>query len=211
MPWDRNLKFEEIDKILKKEIKILATEKELNEMKGKPLLQRINLYLAYNSILFTQLQNGARISETIDAIMKFKADAKRKQMVRARKRKHKEKVKDENGKVKLDEKGNPITKIVGRDVDRLMLIPKEIKASFIDGIDGKTPKQIQNGVGLFALNHHNINTHSLRYAFISHYGFKEGVPAHLISKFIKHTNINTILNYTREQEADDTFEELIMK
>jgi integrase len=57
------------------------------------------------------------------------------------------------------------------------------------------------GVKMYAQRHYGINTHSLRYSWIAKMG-REGIPTNLISKAIRHTNIQTIENYTAEDEAD---------
>jgi len=58
-----------------------------------------------------------------------------------------------------------------------------------------------NGVKMFANRYYGTNTHSLRYSWIAKMG-REGIPTNLISKAIRHTNIQTIENYTAEDEAD---------
>ena len=197
MPWDKKLKFEDIEKIFLEEIKHLSSEKELLEYKHKPAIKRVNLQLAYNSILLTQLKNGSRISEAVDGILKFKEDKKREQKIRARKRKK-----------RITDKKTGEIKIVGRDVDRWIIIPTKVKFNFLDGLNGKTFEQVRGGACLFAFNHHKINTHSLRYAFISWAG-RNGKPAQHISKMIRHTNIGQILSYIREDEADDMLREMV--
>jgi len=58
-----------------------------------------------------------------------------------------------------------------------------------------------NDVKMFTKRYYKINTHSHRYSWIARMG-REGMPTNLISKAIRHTNIQTIENYTAEDEAD---------
>lgn len=196
MTWNKRIKYDEWNKIIRNEINVLQKEKQLCELKHKPVPKMVSIHLAYNSIMLTQLENGVRISEAVETILKYVVDNKREQKVKARKRKKKVKVKDNDGK----ETGE--FKIVGSDVLVLIIIPSFIKKHYLDGINKKTPKQIKNGVCLYAINHYKINTHSLRYSWIAKMGEKK-VPSHLISKAIRHTNIQTIDEYTDENQADD--------
>jgi len=193
MGWDKKLDFDEVEQTLKKEIKGLVKEKEYCEFKKKPLGKRNALRLAYNSILYVQLWNGSRISEAIDAVLKFRqANASGKKENRRN-----------NREIYVATK-----KRRSKKTDRLVIIPTLIKVHYLDGLDNKTPKQIQNGVSLFALNHYGWNTHSLRYAFFSK-GAKNGIPANILAKMVRHSNVGTIAAYTRKEQADDTLKEFV--
>jgi len=197
MTWDKRLNYDEYEKIIGNEIKTLKRDKEYYELKKKPIPHDIQLHLAYNCILLTQLMNGSRISEAVEAILNFKEDSNREQKIRARKRKRE----------KRDKKTGEM-KVIGHDVLVLVVIPTEVKRQHLNGLNGKSAKQVQNGTALFALNHYKINSHSLRYAWISKMG-KLGKPAHLISKAIRHTNVSMIEHYTQEDEADDMKREFV--
>lgn len=230
MGWDRNLDFDETAKLLKNEIVDLVDDKEHLERKGKSVIKKIKLHIAYDSILYIQLHNGSRISETIEGIIKFIDNGKPEQRVKTRKRIKKKKTDAEKAlqlmesfesalgeelvdKIKKvmrensknDDKQKTTTQ--GKAADRLIIIKKDIKKEYFDIIRDRTPKQIQNGVCIFALNHHKINTHSLRYAFINHAG-KGKTPANIITSAIRHSSLETISNYTREQAGDDLIREM---
>jgi len=178
MSWDKRLNFDEWDQRFKKDLRDLSKEREYYMLKGKPVPITIMTRLLYTSILLTQLENGSRISEAVEAILNFKANSERIQKIRARKRK------------KLSK---------GKDVDVLIKIPSAVKKQYLD-LDYPFDKTL-NGVKIFAVRYYKINTHSLRYSWIAKMG-REGVPTNLISKAIRHTNIQTIENYTAEDEAD---------
>lgn len=180
--WDKKLNLEEWDKIFMKEIKDFEIVREYNELKSKAVLKRTKLGLIYNSILLTQLWNGARISEAVEAIIKFKNNKNREQLIRARKRKDKK--------------------------ERKIKIPKSVKISNLLGLEDKTEKQLRTGSTLWAFNHHKINTHSLRYAWVAYMGLKK-VPANIVSGMMRHTNVGMIARYTREDQADDMLMEMI--
>ena len=183
MGWDKKLDFDEVEQRLKKEIKALVKEKEYCEFKKKRFSTRYATRLAYNAILYTQLWNGCRISEAIDAVRKFRQVKNREIRVATKKRRSKK-------------------------ADRLVKIPSFIKVHYLDGLGDKTAKQIHNGVCLFALNYYGWNTHSLRYAFFSK-GAKNGIPANILAKMVRHSNVGTIAAYTREQQADDMLKEFV--
>lgn len=179
MSWDKRLNFDEWDQRFKKDLRDLSKEREYYMLKGKPVPITIMTRLLYTSILLTQLENGSRISEAVEAILNFKANSERIQKVRARKRKKMNK---------------------GKDVDVLIKIPSAVKKQYLDLSDDDFDK-VLNGVKMYAKRYYKINTHSLRYSWIAKMG-REGVPTNLISKAIRHTNIQTIENYTAEDEAD---------
>jgi len=182
--WDKHLKYEEWVKKFENEIRRLKKEKEYADFKNvkKP---RTELHLAYNSILLTQLMNGSRISETIEALLKFAADKKHEhcQYTGAKKRRRNKK-------------------------DRIIIIPNIVTSNFISYIKDRSVKQIQNGVMLFAMNRWKINTHSLRYAFVS-YQNRKGTPASVTAGIMRHTNVGMIEHYSRDEEADELFKEMM--
>jgi len=178
MSWDKRLDFDEWDLRFKKDMHDLAKEKEYNELKKRPVPATVRTRLLYTSILLTQIENGSRISEAVEAVLSFKDNSERIQKIRARKRK------------KLSK---------GKDVDVLIKIPSAVKKQYLD-LDYPFEKTL-NGVKIFAVRYYKINTHSLRYSWIAKMG-REGIPTNLISKAIRHTNIQTIENYTAEDEAD---------
>ena len=77
-----------------------------------------------------------------------------------------------------------------------------IKKHYLDGISDISLLQLINRAKLYAINHYKINTHSLRFSYIAKRG-REKVPANIISKAIRHTNISMIERYTAEDEADN--------
>jgi len=178
MSWDKRLNFDEWDQKFKNDVRNLAKEKEYYELKKRPVPVTVLKRLLYTSILLTQIENGSRISESVEAVLNFKDNSERIQKVRARKRK-------KNNK--------------GKDVDVLIKIPSAVKKQYLE-LDYPLETAL-NGVKMFTKRYYKINTHSHRYSWIARMG-REGMPTNLISKAIRHTNIQTIENYTAEDEAD---------
>lgn len=59
----------------------------------------------------------------------------------------------------------------------------------------------------FAERTYGFNTHSLRYAFITHLAEK-GVSPQLIAKITKHSKLDMLLEYTQEKKAEKLLREL---
>lgn len=180
--WDKYLQYEEWLKKFETEIKALAVEKEYYALKGLNR-SRARLQLAYSSILLCQLVNGSRISEAVQAVMQFATDKKREQYVAAKKRRAHKK-------------------------DRLVIIPRVVRAAYLDVLKNKTERQIINSVVHFAHNHWHINTHSLRYSFVS-FQNRNKTPATVTAGILRHTNVNMIEKYGRDAEADDFFKRMV--
>ena len=142
-------------------------------------------HYTYAIILLIQLRNGARVSEAIEGLRKFIETGEKKVEVRVRKHKKPE--------------------------YRLMVLPKELslkdlmpcKAILEEADTERLKKRIQ----LYARKELGINTHSLRYAFIT-YLLKKGISPSLIAKITHHRNLNYILTYTQQKTANEILEEI---
>ena len=138
--------------------------------------------LAYLAISLIQLQNGSRISETIEATKQFISDyeckvaviiiAKRKDGFRR--------------KILLPE-----------------LITKEILERIKPEIKGDTIEELSKKIRMFLTRHYGWNTHSLRYALINYLAIEKKVPINLVSKLVGHKNMNQLLTYTQNKHVDE--------
>jgi len=142
-------------------------------------------HYTYAVILLIQLRNGARVSEAIEALRKFIETGTRKVEVRVRKHK--------------------------RPEFRLMVLPKELSPRDLlpcsPVLEEADDKKLKKRVQLYARKELGINTHSLRYAFIT-YLLKKGVSPSIIAKITHHKNLNYILTYTQQKTADKILEDL---
>lgn len=134
----------------------------------------------YYSILLIQLYNGARVSEAVRAYTQYIRNGETIQYVKVSKKRSKED-------------------------KRIIKIPPDITLcpEFLE-ID---EKKIINRIKQFALAKLKVNTHTLRYAFIT-YLVKQGVPPTIVAKITKHSKLDFILSYTQEKEAEELIKKL---
>jgi integrase len=133
---------------------------------------RSNRRYTYTAILYTQLLNGSRISEAVRAIMDFVKTGKRELRVRLSKRK-----KEEN---------------------RLIIVPEIIDRDRCRWICDLEEDKIVDRVKTFCRDRYHINTHSLRYAFITHL-LKKNINPLIIAKITKHSKLD-FTTYMEEAE-----------
>jgi len=142
-------------------------------------------HYTYSIILLIQLRNGARVSEAIEALKRFIESGERKVEVRVRKHKNPE--------------------------YRLMVLPRELSHKDLlpcrPILQEVSEEKLKKRIQLYARRELGINTHSLRYAFITHL-LKKGISPSLIAKITHHRNLNYILTYTQQKTANKILEEL---
>lgn len=154
----------------------------LREKLKKRLRPRILKHFFMTATLLVQLRNGSRISEALEALRKFLEEKNREIHVRVRKHK--------------------------KEDLRLMVIPREIQKKDVIFLKTVANQITVNAIKIFCLRKFGFNTHSLRYAFITHLA-KKGVSAQLIAKITRHRNLNYILTYTQTKTAEDLLKTLI--
>ena len=161
------------------EMKLLIQRKieELEDATGT----REERLFTYWSVLAVQLMNGLRISEAIDALREFTRTGKRELAVRVRKKRNKEEV-------------------------RPVRIPKVIKDWYRDVYwDYVFDDKIERRIVAWA-SKHGINTHSIRYAWITK-KLKEGHNPAIVARAVRHSRIDLVLRYTQKIEADKLIED----
>ncbi len=158
----------------------------------RELLRRLREHLGrraytsfcYVTILLIQLRNGSRISEALEAARKFIKEGSRKVKVRIRKR--------------------------SDGHERLMIMPEELKLQdlhiCIDILNEDEPK-VLNRIKVYAEKVLGINTHSLRYAYIT-YLLKNGVSPAIVAKITGHKKLDYILTYTQVRTAEEALEKI---
>ena len=138
--------------------------------------------LAYLAISLIQLQNGSRISETIEATKQFISDYECKvAVITIAKRKD-----GFRRKILLPE-----------------LITQEILERIKPEIKGDTIEELSKKIRMFLTRHYGWNTHSLRYALINYLAIEKKVPINLVSKLVGHKNMNQLLTYTQNKHVDE--------
>jgi integrase len=158
-------------------------ESMLNVLKTKMEKSRNDKEYTYWAILLVQLVNGARIGEAVNGVYEFARTGKREVRVRV------EKQKQENL--------------------RLIVIPEMIDYKRVVWLENERKlRKLKNRVIMWLRNKMRLNTHSLRYLFIS-YLARKGVSAQEIAKITGHKNLNHILHYTRKIEAEDRLRQVV--
>lgn len=141
--------------------------------------------VCYATILAIQLRNGSRISEAIDFYLQVCKKFKKSGEVRVRKKKNL--------------------------VLRKMVLPKFINKEVITVARsysyGKNEVQLKTNLKNFARKKLGINTHSLRYAFITRLA-ELGYPPQIIANITKHSNLNLVQRYTDEYSATRVLDDL---
>ncbi len=131
----------------------------------------------YACVLLIQLRNGSRVSEAVDAAIKFADQRSNEVYVRVRKR---------------------------RDgYERLMVLPEELKIQDITvcrEILSKGNAVLR--VKVYAKKALGINTHSLRYARITHM-LRNNVSPSIVTKITEHKKLYYILTYTQIKTAEE--------
>jgi integrase len=177
--WDMGLNYMETFKMLLE---------EYNKVKNMDILYKKDLKkYAYLMIFLIQIKNGCRIGEAINGILWFAENRDKLNWndtitgwTRIEKLKN-----EEYRKITLP---SAITK---NDIERVLPILLELK-------NVKKPSiRLSN----WLKRHYGINTHSLRYAFITYHA-EINTPAQIIAKMTGHKNLNHIVHYTQQKVAD---------
>lgn len=140
---------------------------------------------AYTAILLIQLMNGCRISEAVRAYRQYCKNHNHRQTVLVSKKK-----KPEKRDILVP---SPVVDHAGEICVKELLKLREEK--LIDRVKH------------YALNNFGINTHSLRYAFITHL-LEQNISPSIIAKITKHSKLEFILTYTQEKKAKEILESL---
>lgn len=147
--------------------------------KKKERKDRRLVSLCYDFILLLQLRNGLRISEAVRAFKQYILTRKNELEVTVSKKKN--------------------------QVKRLVVVPDipdiDINSLCIDLVNVDDDVLV-NRIKSYASGMLKINTHSLRYSFIT-YLLRKGVNPSIVAKITKHSKLDFILNYTQEKTAED--------
>jgi len=163
MGWDKGIPFKQAERIILKE---MAKTRD-SDLKS----------YCYWAIAYTQLKNGARISEAIEGFLKALKSGAREVEVRVRK---------------------------SKDKTRLIVIPKTVELKPCKWLLEEDMRNIRERVRVY-LWRKGLNTHSLRYAFITELSSR-GLPPQLIASITKHSDLDMITRYIQSREARELLE-----
>jgi len=137
----------------------------------------------YLIICLIQLRNGSRISEAIRGFKEWVKNNKTELYIPVSKKK------------KIE--------------TRLMVIPSEVlnyRLYCVDLLD-INDKVLRERVRATLYYYFKINTHSLRYAFIT-YLLRSNVNPAIVSKLLKHSKLDTLLHYVQVKEAESVLRKI---
>ncbi len=167
--WDRGVDFR-------------VVRRELARLLREHLQRKAFRSYCYAAVLLIQLRNGSRVSEALEAALRFAEEGGREVQVRVRKHK--------------------------RETLRLMVLPEELKPRDLQVCRSilSEPRALER-VKDYARKRLGVNSHSLRYAFIT-YLAKQGVQPQLIAKITGHAKLDYILRYTQRKKAEELLRDL---
>lgn len=202
--FDRGIEFSEIkDKLVDEYDKINDILIGLKKRRGnKPKKMRLLNRLIYLMIAMIQLRNGSRISEAVEAVYKFlnSDNLAEKVIVKI--------AKSNSLKYKKDTKEVYHTRTRYRN----MIFPANwLKIELIDHIKNRLNNldtdRLNKRVLDFLLRNFKCNTHSLRYSWINFMLYEKKKEIGIIAKIIGHSNLNQLVRYTQNVQADKIIDE----
>ncbi|MDG7052217.1 MAG: hypothetical protein JRN19_07210 [Nitrososphaerota archaeon] len=133
---------------------------------------------AFSCVLLTQLRNGSRVSEAVDAMNGWLRNRNPSVEVRVRKQK--------------------------TASTRLMVIPPEVQRyySYKSRLLGALASAQLPAIEMWSRRRLGYNTHSLRYAWITE-AARRGISPQLIAKITGHRTLDMVLSYTQKSGAED--------
>lgn len=193
--FDRGLDYENIKNKL-----VDSIAKNHAEYKKDPTRIKFNR-LAYEVIGAIQLRNAARISEACKSFIAFMKKGIDKRVI----------VKISKSDATKITKTGEMKKMPARYREIVWPtwfepgIYKTLKESeFLEEliVSHRFTKRVLDHL----LNHHDTNTHSLRYACANYLLYQEERPALDVAKFMGHRNGNTILTYCQKKNVDQIYD-----
>lgn len=183
MEWNKHHKFRSLYSIY-----LRALHKFKSSIRWGSAEKHSHIRYCYTSILYTQLLNGARVSEAAEAIYRFYNTGERNQAVVVRKTRK-------------------------RIIYRLVRVPEPIEAKYLGHIL-QCFKNIENlktvktsNISSWAIKYFRreegieLNTHTNRYAFITYCIGELNINPIKVQKITKHANLNQITKYTDDEVA----------
>jgi len=133
--------------------------------------------LTYWTVIAIQLTNGLRISEAIEATKKWAKSGKTVLEVKVRKKRRKQEI-------------------------RPVKIPKFVikTREYIQDVLREKDEKLERRIVSWA-SKHKINTHSVRYAWVTK-KLKEGVNPAIVAGALRHSKLDMLMKYVQRMEAD---------
>lgn len=172
--WDRGISYKKLEKAIRQAI----DERKKIVMDKEDAKTKLRT-LTKACALYTQLLNGSRISEACEALRKFHESGEREV------------------KVMLGKQTDEQIKKQRYVRTRLIHIPDIVITTWI------VPNVLETSkIASWCINVFGFNTHTLRYAFVTKMS-DEGMSPQNIAKITGHRNLEYIIDYTQEIEANE--------
>lgn len=179
--------------------KLKDAYKKLHDDYNSGLVRKV----IYTLIAMIQLRNGSRISEAVEAFKGFMNNPDHldtKVMVKIAKSKTR-KIKKDTGeafmtKTRYRKMAFPVEWVI------IPIVGLEEIKEFLNTDKGNLKKRVLDHL----LKNYNCNTHSLRYACINYLLYTQNKQTTVVAKFVGHSNVNQLVRYTQNQEADKLFD-----
>ncbi len=156
-------------------------------------------------ILLIQLRNGSRIREAIRAFFKFAEENQREIYIPVEKQK------------KPDQRPMilPEDLKLSDVVEAVEKIKKKYKMKSQVNVKGKIIERewetLRSAVSTYARRVYGVNTHSLRYSFVTHLTIDLGQSPTTVASITRHRNLNYVLHYTQSEMAERVLKDLTRK
>lgn len=161
--------------------------------------------LIYIIVAMIQLMNGSRISEACKAFQCFIDNDRFDKIVAVKLSKSETtKYKDDGESFKTKIRYRKLifpTNWLENPVDKKDLI--KIIKPYLEKIKEDI---LRKRVLDYLIKYHDCNTHSLRYAYINYMIYDQKNEPSLIAKHVGHSNLNQLIRYTQNKQADKLFD-----
>jgi len=201
--FDRGIDYKAIKEQLIAEIPKLQKKLDTEDSDKKKKI--IENQICYVMIALIQLRNGSRISEAVNAFLKFisdkqkidekvivkiaKSDGKKYDMKTKKMKQHKARYR----KIMFPED------YIELDIFYQM---KEAKPNVLKIELNKICQRVRD----YLLLNFKCNTHSLRYAFINHLLYDQKRNLADVAKYVGHTSVSQLVTYTQSKNCDQIFD-----
>ncbi|HID15992.1 MAG TPA: hypothetical protein EYP16_04230 [Candidatus Atribacteria bacterium] len=187
--WDKGIDFLQTKELL---IKKIEEHAYLARTTG-----RISYYnkFFYDCVLLTQLLNGSRVSEALDAVLQYGCTGETEPTVYVRKTRRKH----PNAKIRY----------------RKIVIPREVRKfksvlEYCMYLKNKNFERLKKNIIEYCRREYGFNTHSLRYAFITYMALKKNVNVVIIKKITKHSSVEMIGRYVQTKQAEELLRKTVL-
>jgi len=154
-------------------VDFLDAKKKITDLYKKAYDMNDTIHEIYTAVLLIQLSNGLRVREAIDSFKRFIETGEREFYITAQKHNN----------------------------QRYVVIPSVIKKKVTyNAVFSYDSKRLEQVIYHWCKKVFGVNTHSLRYAFITHLA-ENGVDPAIIAKITGHRKIDRIVTYTQTSKA----------